>query len=336
MNELNINYNYQSLKHILNEWFNELIEQGKIKPGDHVNNISRANDRLYELSSKNSGHKSIVGFVILDKYEPGDGRIVHIYQDLCIASMIRSSTPNTNYIIEDGEIRNNHGDNMLAYDSDWMKVLRNRLIDAFGLKNRCIPNEKHRILDHIRVEGYWKDVIDNCVDFMVKQIMRSEDIIFQSGFGFMDNDIPFTMHVIRRTTVDPDTNEEQVNVLINGWNQDWCSFIIEDTSWIGDTRYCGDWRIMNEFIPHRLNYNPEWENMDAYEIIMNENFTDVNYRMSGNPPTALVKPEAVEGYIRANITNMLTKTYIGDPETYEEDDYYHDSVEGIIAVIYKK
>lgn len=336
MNELNINYNYQSLKKVFNEWFNELIEQGKIKPGDHVNNISRASDRLYELSSKNSNHKCVVGFVILDKYEPGDGRIVHVYQDLCTSIMVRSSTQNVNYIIEDGEIRNNHGDNMLAYDSDWMNVLRNRLVDAFGLKNRCIPNEKHRILDHIRLEGYWKDVIDSCVDFMVKQIMRSEDIIFQSGFGFMDTDIPFTMHVIRRTMVDADTNEEQVNILINGWNQDWCSFIIEDTSWIGDTRYCGDWRIMKEFIPHRLNYYPEWKNMDAYEIIMNENFTDVNYRMSGNPPTALVKPEAVEGYIRANITNMLTKTYIGDPETYEEYDYYHDSVEGIIAVIYKK
>ena len=336
MNELKINYNYQSLKNVFNEWFNELIEQDWIKPGDYVRNISRASDRLYELSSKNSGHKSIVGFVILDKYEPGDGRIVHVYQDLCTASMRRSSTQNVNYIIEDGEIRKGQRSHMLAYDCEWMSVLRNRLIDAFGLKNRCVPNEKHRILDHIRLEGYWKDVIDNSVDFMIKQIMRSEDIIFQSGFGFMDNDIPFTMFVTHRTMVDSDTNEEQEYVLINGWNQDWCSFIIEDSGVYKDTRYCEDFRLMDEFIPCRLNFNPQWENMTAYEIIMDhENFTDDRYSMAGNPPCALVKPEAVEGHIRANITNMLMKEYIGDPEAYEEDEY-HDSVEGIIAVIYKK
>ena len=103
------------------------------------------------------------------------------------------------------------------------------------------------------------DVIHNTVSFMSNIIKRSKYVIFQSNFGFCDNDTPFTCIV----------EKSGENFNIEFWDVDWSSFTIENPP-------ASD-RISNEWELTRKDKIPNWKELSAKEIINHNNFTDKQF-----------------------------------------------------------
>ena len=95
-------------------------------------------------------------------------------------------------------------------------------------------------------------LIDITVDYIVHCMHFCDIAMFQSAFGFMNNDIPFTM-IIKRN---PNHNSQLlVSVDVN----DWCIFDIEDDQF---NPSC-EWELCT---PGDRAIVPEWRSMTALEI----------------------------------------------------------------------
>ena len=100
------------------------------------------------------------------------------------------------------------------------------------------------------------DVIREAATFMTNVARRSNFVIFQSNFGFCDNDTPFTC-VVKRTPVTE--NGERCIFDVEFWSVDWSSFDIEDGP-------ASD-KLTNEWTLTRPDYIEGWQNLTAREII---------------------------------------------------------------------
>lgn len=87
----------------------------------------------------------------------------------------------------------------------------------------------------------------------IAELAKTRDVsMFQSAFGFMNNDIPFTMLIRRKT---PDTNTFEIFLEVN----DWGTFGIEDD----DLFPAKEWHLRGSSNKLRV---PFWEDLTAYEI----------------------------------------------------------------------
>ena len=87
----------------------------------------------------------------------------------------------------------------------------------------------------------------------IAELAKTRDVsMFQSAFGFMNNDIPFTMLIRRKTT---DTNTFEIFLEVN----DYGTFGIEDDDFFP----AKEWHLRGS--SNKLQV-PNWEDLTAYEI----------------------------------------------------------------------
>lgn len=154
------------------------------------------------------------------------------------------------------------------------------------------------------------DVLNEVTSFMEAVIRRSSYVIFQSEFGFMDNDTPFTMVVQREDNDDviPTWN-------IEWWCNDWYTFnIMQDDLQHMATRWQASIRINDDI--------PNWKNLTARQIIEHPDCSDSRYVYT----------------LRADDkSNLFTTIQSALIEAYGCDDVgYNPKTSGVVAVIYRE
>ena len=156
------------------------------------------------------------------------------------------------------------------------------------------------------------DVLNEVTSFMEAVIRRSSYVIFQSEFGFMDDDIPFTMVVQREDNDDviPTWN-------IEWWYNDWCTFkIMQDDL----THIAGEWEP-SSCIQRDI---PDWKNFTARQIIEHPECSDSRY-------TYTLKADGEDsGTLFTAIQSALIEVYGCD------DVGYNPKTSGVVAVIYRE
>ena len=154
------------------------------------------------------------------------------------------------------------------------------------------------------------DVLNEVVGFMEAVIRRSSYVIFQSEFGFMDNDIPFTMVVQR------DGNDDVIPVWnIEWWCNDWYTFnIMQDDLQHIATKWQASTRINDDI--------PDWKRLTARQIIEHPDCSDSKYIY-----TLRVDTES----------NLFTTIQSALIEAYGCDEIgYNLKTSGVVAVIYRE
>lgn len=156
------------------------------------------------------------------------------------------------------------------------------------------------------------EMIKMTSEFIAELAITCDVSMFQSAFGFMNNDIPFTM-LIQRNKLD--TNTFEVSLEVN----DWGTFGIEDD----DLFPAKEWHLRGS--SNRLQV-PYWEDLTAYEIYQK---ISVMYRndgfvtISGEDATQLIDM----------ITMMLMEVYV---DGMEPNDWPCDIIEAHVAMIYSE
>lgn len=145
----------------------------------------------------------------------------------------------------------------------------------------------------------------------IAELAKTRDVsMFQSAFGFMNNDIPFTMLIRRKT---PDTNTFEVFLEVN----DWGDFGIEDDDFFP----AKEWHLRCD--KDRV---PNWEDLTAYEIYQKISIMERNYgvaTISGEDATPLVDM----------IFWMLYREYA---DGMRPQDWSCDIIEAHVAMIYSE
>ena len=154
------------------------------------------------------------------------------------------------------------------------------------------------------------DVLSDVISFMEDVIFRSSYVIFQSEFGFMDNDNPFTM-VVQRTGKSDDCYVWE----IEWWCNDWATFNImqEDL-----THIANEWNASS-----RIDKDiPEWKNLTARQIIEHPECSDSRYVYT----------------LRADTGSSLFTTILSALiEAYGCGDFgYNPKTSGVVAAIYRE
>lgn len=154
------------------------------------------------------------------------------------------------------------------------------------------------------------DVLSDVVSFMEAVILRSSYVIFQSEFGFMDDDTPFTM-VVQRTGKSDDCPKWE----INWWYNDWATFDIMRNDL---AHMANEWKVSP-----RINGDiPEWKNLTAKQIIEHPDCSDSRYFY-----TLKVDDKSS---LFTTIQSALIEAYGCDEEGY------NSKTSGVVAVIYRE
>ena len=147
----------------------------------------------------------------------------------------------------------------------------------------------------------------------IAELAKTRDVsMFQSAFGFMNNDIPFTMLIRRKT---PDTNTFEVFLEVN----DWGTFGIEDDNFFP----AKEWHLRGSSNKLRV---PFWEDLTAYEIYQKISIMSRNYgvaTISGEDATSLIDM----------ITMMLMEEYVDGMRPQDWPCYI---IEAHVAMIYSE
>ena len=162
----------------------------------------------------------------------------------------------------------------------------------------------HKIREYIDIRSYSQDTIINVTATFIADVMKNNKCaVFQSGFGYMRNDIPFAMIVEKVTPF---------KYKVEFSNADWCYFKVEDFS-NGD-HICDEWSLNTE--TDKIN-NPEWEGMSARELCENIFYCSSEFEI----PDELLRDELIV---------ILSDEYSRD------DDVFNDNYpfEGMVAVIH--
>ena len=160
------------------------------------------------------------------------------------------------------------------------------------------------------------DVIMDATNFICSIMERNTYAIFQSDFGFMDTDTPFTMIVEKVTKPDGD-----ITYQITYWSVDWSSFNILEPDWI---HVAEKWDIRN-FLKDDI---PEYSTLTAKEIIEHPKFRDNILYGKTEETTDLFK----------TVHYILQEEYGWNSQEEEEWDDYpcNPQTSGIVAVIYRE
>ena len=149
------------------------------------------------------------------------------------------------------------------------------------------------------------EVIRSVVTFISVIKYEYKCIIIQSGFGFMNNDIPFTMII---------ESEDKVHSTIRITYNDWCIFKIEDSD--DGWRITDEWSLCNQSDEKQV---PDWENKNPKEIL-DELFSYQYEEKSVFIPS-----------IKEMMFVMLRNIYC---DTIDSDEFKPDVYEGRVALIY--
>ena len=153
------------------------------------------------------------------------------------------------------------------------------------------------------------DVVKDVALFIDRIMSRNTYAIFQSNFGFLDTDTPFTM------IISTDSNEYTIDY----WAWDWSTFDIMSYDYI---HLADMWKTSD-----RLQKSiPNIEDLTAREIVEHENCWDRkdSYRSICGP-----------GSLQATVTSLLVMDYGLDDED-EYDEPYNPRTSGIVAVVYRE
>lgn len=304
------NLELAKLNDIICQWFDELVSTNKGITRKSVN----SSDRLYELTGTFHGTDKKFGYVVKDKYYPNDRRLIHIFQ--CEYDNIR-------YIIEDGEkiYLNKQSKHSLFYPCENTKELSERIAEAFNLEY-VKPIKSHIIDDYISTTSRdQRNVLHQITDFIVDKIIDNEYIIFQSNFGFMNTDVPFTLICKKYVT------DGVIRYELDGNSQDWASFSIDDFH--NDT-------ILHEWEYHNaldIEEHPELKYLNAREIVESVYYTDSSYSFIHDTVSALTDDtnDILRKMLYDKIYGALFNEYYNDTEC----DYFADCIwYGRVAVIY--
>ena len=174
-------------------------------------------------------------------------------------------------------------------------------------------NLQHDIREFISVYAEKPtDVLNEVTSFMEAVIRRSSYVIFQSEFGFMNNDIPFTMVVQR------EGNNDAIPIWnIEWWYNDWYTFnIMQDDLQHIATEWQASTRINNDI--------PNWRRLTARQIIGHPECSDSRY-------TYTLKADGEDnGTLFTAIQSALIEAYGYD------DVGYNTKTSGVVAVIYRE
>lgn len=154
------------------------------------------------------------------------------------------------------------------------------------------------------------DVIREASEFMSNIALRSKYIIFQSNFGFCDNDVPFTCIV--------QYNESKELYEIEFWNMDWCSFNIEAPR--ASDKIATVWELNCPSVKEGI---PNWKELTAKEIVNHDEFVDK--RCYAEDYTS--KKETLQ----KALYEILTRYY--NPE---EPFGFNPKTSGLVAVLYRE
>lgn len=174
--------------------------------------------------------------------------------------------------------------------------------------NRSIEHFQYIKLPYTRAD----EMIKMTAEFIAELAKTCNVSMFQSAFGFMNNDIPFTMLVRRKTL---DTNTFEVFLEVN----DWGTFNIEDDNFFP----AKEWSLGGS--ANRLNV-PDWKDLSAYEIYKRITIMTRNYgvaTISGEDATPLIDM----------ITKMLMEEYV---DGMRPEDWPCDIIEAHVAMIYSE
>lgn len=154
------------------------------------------------------------------------------------------------------------------------------------------------------------DVIHETATFMSNVALRSNYVIFQSNFGFCDNDTPFTCII--------QYNESKELYEIEFWDVDWSSFCVEEPP--ASDIIAKTWELN---CPSTKAAIPNWKELTAKEIVDHDEFTD--------------RRCFVEDYtsdkekLQKTLYEILMRYY--DPE---EPFGFNPKTSGLVAVIYRE
>jgi hypothetical protein len=149
------------------------------------------------------------------------------------------------------------------------------------------------------------EVIRSVLSFICNTKQNYKCIIVQSGFGFMNNDIPFTMIVESE-----DDAHSTFRITYNGWPV----FEIEDTD--------DGWRITDEWSLCTQNDKklvPDWENKNPKEILDKLFYYDYKEK-------SVILPT-----MKQMMFDMLREIYC---DTIDSDEFKPDVYESRVALIY--
>lgn len=161
------------------------------------------------------------------------------------------------------------------------------------------------------------DVIMDATNFICSIMERNTYAIFQSDFGFMNTDTPFTMIVEKVKNSVDDTLYK-----ITFWSVDWSSFNILEPDWV---HVAEKWDIRDNL---KVDI-PEWDTLTTKEIIEHPKFKDRNYYGETTESTNLFQ----------SVHYILHKEYGWNSLDEDEDDYdcpCNPQTSGIVAVIYRE
>lgn len=304
---------FTNLKNIIGQWIGELAKNGK---ADNTE-VTESTDKIYEVSGifgkdKWNKVKGKLGYVVKDKYYPDDKRLVHIFQ---------FDYDNISFIIEDGEkiYRNKHQNHSFGVDWEDADILAERISEELGLEYEK-PIKSHIITDYISVKTKTQEAaLHQITNFMVDKILNSKYIIFQSDFGFMGDDVPFTL-ICKRCDID----KSLIRFEISGNSQDWASFNIED---LRSGTLLHEWKHETLF---EEKY-PELKYIDAREMVESEYYRDSIYSFINNSISTLSNDthnELLRSGLYYKIYGALYDEYATCDDTYGGC--------GIVAVIYNE
>ena len=304
---------FKKLNNIIDQWIDELAKNKKANNTE----VTESTDKIYEVSGvfgkdKWNKVKAKLGYVVKDKYYPDDRRLVHIFQ---------FDYDNISFIIEDGEkiYRNKHQQHSFGVAWEDMDVLAERISEELNLEYEK-PIESHIITDYISVTTKTQEAtLHQITNFMVTKILDSKYIIFQSNFGFMGDDVPFTL-ICKRCDID----ETLIRFEISGNSQDWASFNIED---LQSGTLLHEWKHETLF---EEKY-PELKYMDAREMVESEYYRGSMYSFI-NDSVSILSNNVHDELLR---TGLYYKIYNALYDEYATCDDTHGGC-GIVAVIYNE
>lgn len=151
----------------------------------------------------------------------------------------------------------------------------------------------------------------------IAELAKTRDVsMFQSAFGFMNNDIPFTMLITRKAGDEPETYEYTVRLEVN----DWGTFQIEDDDLYWPAK---EWSLNGSANLHAV---PNWKDLSAYEIYKRITIMTRNYgvaKITGDDATPLIDM----------IYHMLIEEYV---EGMRPQDWPCDILDAHVAMIYSE
>lgn len=159
---------------------------------------------------------------------------------------------------------------------------------------------------------YADEMIHITAQFIARLMKTRSVAIFQSAFGFMNNDIPFTMIVKASETKN---NTYHVWLEVN----DWGTFKIEDEHLFP----AKEWRLNGQA---NIANVPNWEELNAWEINEKLNHFWSNY---GN--VTVTNEELTE--LVDLIENILYQAYV---DGMRPEDWPCDIIEAHVAMIYSR